>query len=162
MKTNAADIRLLALDVDGVLTDGRIWYLDDGGEAKAFNVHDGHGLKRLMAAGIKVALISARRSPATARRARELGIHALHEGVSDKGQCLREVAEAASVSLSACAFMGDDEADLAAFAVAGLALAPAGAVPAICKAADWCANAHGGAGAVREACEWLLAARAPS
>lgn len=159
MKTNPASIRLFALDVDGVLTDGRIWYLDSGGEAKAFHVHDGHGLKRLMAAGIEVAIISARRSPAVARRARELGIHALHEGVADKGQCLREAADAARVSLSDCAYMGDDEADLPALAAAGLALAPADAVAAVREAADWCARAEGGAGAVREACEWLLAAR---
>lgn len=156
-----AAVRLFALDVDGVLTDGRIWYLDDGGEAKAFHTHDGHGLKRLMAAGIEVVLISARRSPAVARRASELGIETLHEGIADKGRCLREAAEAAGVPLSACAFMGDDEADLAAFAVAGLKLAPADATAPVREAADWCAQAGGGAGAVREACEWLLAGARP-
>ncbi|MGH8274148.1 MAG: KdsC family phosphatase [Gammaproteobacteria bacterium] len=154
-----AAVRLLALDVDGVLTDGRLYYPDAGGETKAFHVRDGHGLKRLMAAGTMVAIITARRSPATARRARELGIVAFHEGVADKGVRLGEVAAAAGIELADCAFMGDDEPDLPAFECAGVALAPADAIPAVRARADWCAEARGGAGAVREACELILAAR---
>ncbi len=154
-----AAVRLLALDVDGVLTDGRIGYPDAGGEIKFFNVHDGYGLKRLMSAGIAVALITARPSPASRNRARELGIEAYHEDVRDKGARLREVAAAAGVPLTACAYMGDDEPDLPALELAGLAFAPANAVAAVRERADWQTRANGGDGAVREACELLLAAR---
>jgi 3-deoxy-D-manno-octulosonate 8-phosphate phosphatase (KDO 8-P phosphatase) len=159
LRVRLAAVRLLALDVDGVLTDGRIGYADAGGETKFFNVRDGHGLKRIMAAGIRVALITARPSPATASRARELGIEAFHEDVADKAARLREVAAAADVPLAACAYMGDDEPDLPALKAAGIAFAPADAIAAVREQADWCARANGGAGAVREACELLLAAR---
>lgn len=159
MSTPLAAIRLLALDVDGVLTDGRLWYTDDGGEIKAFHAHDGAGLKRLMAEGVAVAIISARESPIVARRARELGITHLHQGVADKGRCLAGVAETTEIKPAFCAFMGDDEADLPAFALAGLRIAPANAVVRVRDEADWCTQAAGGRGAVREACERLLAAR---
>lgn len=160
MKERLAAIRLLALDVDGVLTDGRIWYFDAGGEAKAFHTGDGHGLKRLLAAGLQVALVTGRRSAAARRRAEELGVTVYREGVADKGRCLSELAAAAGVGLDACAFMGDDEPDLPALGAAGIALAPANAVPAVRAIADWCASLRGGEGAVREACELILAARA--
>ncbi len=159
MNPDWARIRLLALDVDGVLTDGRIWYFEPGGEAKAFNVQDGYGLQRLMQTGIVVALITARRSEATARRARELGISRYHEGVTDKGRCLAEVAAAAHLELVECAYMGDDEPDLPALNIAGLALAPANARPMVRAAADWCSRAAGGDGAVREACDRILTAQ---
>lgn len=159
MKDRLAGIRLFALDVDGVLTDGRIWYLDGGGEAKAFHIHDGHGLKRLLEAGIEVALVTGRHSAAARRRAQELGITTVHEGVADKGHCLSELAAAAGIGLDACAFMGDDEPDLSALGAAGVALAPANAVPAVRAIADWCSSLRGGEGAVREACELILAAR---
>ncbi|MGH8161200.1 MAG: KdsC family phosphatase [Gammaproteobacteria bacterium] len=162
LEKRLAAVRLFALDVDGVLTDGRIGYPDSGGEIKFFNVHDGYGLKRIMTTGITVALITARPSPASANRARELGIEAYHEDVADKGACLREVAAAAGVPLAACAYMGDDEPDLPALELAGLAFAPANAVAAVLEAADWRARAKGGNGAVREACELLLAAGSPT
>lgn len=159
MNSDWARIRLLALDVDGVLTDGRIWYFEHGGEAKAFSVQDGYGLQRLAQAGIEVALITARRSGATARRARELGISRYHEGIADKGRCLAEVAAATHLELAECAYMGDDEPDLPALNIAGLALAPANARPVVRAVADWCAQAAGGDGAVREACDQILAAQ---
>ena len=159
MSTALTDIRLLALDVDGVLTDGRLWYSETAGEIKAFHVHDGAGLKRLMAAGIEVALISARSSQTVSRRAAELGIDRVHQGISDKRQCLAEVAATAGLEPARCAFMGDDEADLGAFAIAGLCIAPANAVALVRDQADWCTEARGGEGAVREVCERLLAAR---
>lgn len=158
-KARLAAIRLLALDVDGVLTDGRLWYFGDGGEAKAFSVHDGYGLKRLMQAGIEVALITARSSPVVTRRARELGIERRRENVAEKGACLRELAADLDLALSACAYMGDDEPDLAALAIAGVAFAPGDAVAAVRDQADWCSRAPGGRGAVREVCELLLAPR---
>lgn len=154
-----AATRLFALDVDGVLTDGRLWYFENGGEAKSFNVHDGHGLKCLMQEGIEVALITARHSLVAARRAHELGIKHYHESVADKGACLRELADELGIALEACAYMGDDEPDLPALAIAGLGFAPGDAVEAVRRQVDWCAGARGGKGAVREACELLLAAR---
>lgn len=159
MSTPLAAIRLLALDVDGVLTDGRLWYAEGIGEIKSFHVHDGAGLKQVMAAGIAVVLISARRSPLVARRAEELGIAQVHQGIDDKGRCLTEAAATAGIELKFCAYMGDDTADLAAFAVAGLRIAPANAVARIRDEADWCTDSAGGQGAVREVCERLLAAR---
>ena len=160
MSTDLADIRLLALDVDGVLTDGRLWYSETAGEIKAFHVHDGAGLKRLMASGMEVVLISARRSPVVSRRAAELGIEGVHQGVADKRRCLVEAAAERGLEPTQCAFMGDDEADLGAFAVAGLCIAPANAVAAVRSRADWCTGARGGEGAVREVCERLLEVRA--
>lgn len=162
MRERLAAVRLLALDVDGVLTDGRIWLLDDGHEAKAFHIHDGHGLKRLMSAGIMVALISGRRSAATTRRARELEIRLVHEGVKDKRACFAAVSASAGCAFGECAYMGDDEPDIPALEAAGFALAPANAIPAVRAIADWCSQAEGGRGAVREACELILAARPAS
>lgn len=154
-----ADIQLLALDVDGVLTDGHLWYFQNGEEAKAFHVHDGHGLKKLMRAGVHVALITARHSPVAARRARELGIEHYHESVNDKGARLQELATELTLPLAACAYMGDDEPDLPAMDIAGLVFAPANAVATIRDKAHWCCEARGGEGAVREVCELLLAAK---
>ncbi|MGA7965525.1 MAG: HAD family hydrolase [Gammaproteobacteria bacterium] len=159
MSTALADIRLLALDVDGVLTDGRLWYSESAGEIKTFHVHDGAGLKRIMDTGVEVVLISARSSRIVSHRAAELGITHVHQGVKDKGRCLAEAAKTSGVKPILCAFVGDDEADLAAFAVAGLCIAPANAVAAVRAQADWCTEARGGEGAVREVCEALLAAR---
>lgn len=160
MSTALADIRLLALDVDGVLTDGRLWYSETAGEIKVFHVHDGAGLKQLMTSGIEVVVISARSSPVVSRRAAELGIERVHQGVGDKRRCLVEAADAEGLEPAQCAFMGDDVADLGAFAVAGLCIAPANAVEAVRSRADWCTGARGGEGAVREVCERLLEARA--
>lgn len=159
MSTVWSNICLLALDVDGVLTDGRLWYTRDGEACKSFHVHDGAGLKRLRAAGIDVALVSARHSDIVAMRATELDIARVHQGVDDKGRCLTEIAAETGLAPAQCAFMGDDVADLPAFAVAGLRLAPANAVAAVRTRADWCTAARGGEGAVREVCERLIAAR---
>lgn len=159
MKERLAAVELFALDVDGVLTDGRIWYLDDGSEAKAFHIQDGQGLKSLMAAGVAVALISGRRSLATQHRAQELGISDVYEGVNDKLACLTALSRSAEVDLAACAYMGDDEADIPALKAAGVALAPANAIAAVRAVADWCSSLSGGHGAVREACDLLFEAR---
>jgi len=137
-----------------------LWYSETAGEIKVFHAHDGAGLKRLLATGIEVVLISARSSKTVSRRAAELGIDRVYQGVDDKGQCLLvEAATATGMETAQCAFMGDDEADLAAFAVAGLRIAPANATAAVRAQADWCTAARGGEGAVREVCERLLAAR---
>ena len=155
----ARAVRLLALDVDGVLTDGRITYSDRGEELKSFNIKDGLGIKLLQRAGVEIAIITGRSSRIVARRARELGIETIVQGREDKLVALQELCRTRGVDLDACAYMGDDLPDAAAIAAAGLGLTVADAAPRVRAIADWCASRRGGDGAVREACEALLAAR---
>jgi 3-deoxy-D-manno-octulosonate 8-phosphate phosphatase (KDO 8-P phosphatase) len=147
------------LDVDGVLTDGRIVYGNDGEELKAFNIRDGLGIKLLQRAGVRVAIITGRRSTIVERRARELAIDTVVQGREDKLVALRELCAEQSLALDECAYMGDDLPDLAAISAAGLGLTVADAEPAVAAAASWQSVRAGGRGAVREACEALLRAR---
>ena len=110
LHARAARIRLAAFDVDGTLTDGRLWYTEDGHELKAFHAHDGHGLKRLMAHGITVAIITARVSRPVALRAEELGIDHVYQGQKDKRTCLAQLQKALGVTAEQTAFTGDDQA----------------------------------------------------
>ena len=155
---SVARIKLLVLDVDGVLTDGRIIYGNGGEEFKAFNIKDGLGIKLLQRAGIKVAIITGRRSAIVERRAQELGIEQLIQGREDKLVALKELCKQLHIALSECAYMGDDLPDLAAIMAAGIGLTVADAPDAVLNAADWCSVRPGGHGAVREACEALLMA----
>ena len=155
----AAKIRLLALDVDGVLTDGSIYYSNKGDELKAFNIKDGLGIKLLRQSGVKVAIITGRQSDIVARRAQELGIKDVVQGREDKYQALLELCNQHGIGIEECAYMGDDLPDLGAITKAGLGLAVADAVSAVREAADWVSAYSGGCGAVREACELLLSAR---
>jgi 3-deoxy-D-manno-octulosonate 8-phosphate phosphatase (KDO 8-P phosphatase) len=155
-----AEIQLLGVDVDGVLTDGRLWYGAEGELIKAFHVHDGLGLKRLQAAGVEVVVISARHSVMVDRRLDDLGIRTRIQACADKGAALAELMELRGLQRAQVAFVGDDLPDLLAYAVAGLRIAVANAQPAVRAAADWVTTRHGGAGAVREICELLIAARA--
>lgn len=155
----AAGIRLIALDVDGTLTDGRLVFASDGSESKAFHVHDGLGLKLLQASGIAVALVTARRSPIVAARAQELGIEHLLQGSRDKAASLREICAVLAIPTAAAAFMGDDLPDLPAMTIAGLAIAPADAHPWVRERVHWVTRAEGGRGAAREACDGLLLAQ---
>jgi len=155
----AAKIKLLALDVDGTLTDGRLLYGEDGHEWKAFNVQDGHGLKRLMAHGVDVALVSARISHVVALRAEELGIDHVYQGQADKRACLADLLHGANLSAEQLAFAGDDLADLRAMGAAGFAVAPANAHPWVIERAHWCTQRDGGCGAVRELCDLILLAQ---
>ena len=152
----AGSIRLLALDVDGVLTDGSVTYSSDGHELKTFNIKDGLGIKLIQQAGIRTAIITGRQSSCVERRARELGITDLIQGREDKLTALEALCRQLGLSLADCAYMGDDLPDLRAIAAAGLGLTVADAVTAVREAADWCSGLPGGRGAVREACEWLL------
>lgn len=155
-------IKLLALDVDGVLTDGAILYFDSGGEAKAFNVADGYGLNSLRQAGIEIAIISARTSLAATRRANELKIKHYYEGIKDKALCLAKLADSLKFDLECCAYMGDDEPDLDALRLCGIAIAPRNACLAVRNVAEFCTENRGGHGAVREVCDYILdAMRAP-
>lgn len=155
----AAKIKLVAFDVDGTLTDGRLWYGEDGKELKAFHVHDGHGLKRLRAHGIEVALVSARISHIVALRAGELGIDHVYQGQADKRVCLADLLRGAALVPGQSAFVGDDLADLPAMRASGFAIAVANAHPWVVERAHWCTRLPGGAGAVREVCDLLLAAQ---
>ncbi|MBS0375494.1 MAG: HAD hydrolase family protein [Proteobacteria bacterium] len=151
-------IRLLVLDVDGVLTDGRLWFGADGESLKAFHVRDGAGIKAALAAGIEVAIISGRRSAAVERRAAELGLRHVQQGCEDKGAALRALAATIGVPLTAVACVGDDTPDLPMLALAALPVAVADAHPAVLAAARHVTRAGGGAGAVREICDLLLGA----
>lgn len=152
-----AMIRLLVLDVDGVLTDGGLFYGPDGEQLKRFNVRDGLGIKLLQQAGVAVAIVSGRASPALARRAAELGIDELHAGVGDKAIILSTLQAKLGTTPAETAAMGDDLPDLALFAGAGLRIAPADAELELLAAADFVTPRAGGHGAVRDAATYILA-----
>jgi len=153
-------IRLLVLDVDGVLTDGRI-YLSAGGEdLKVFDVRDGSGLVALQRAGVAVAIISGRDSAAVTRRAVELGIKHVRQGVVDKAAALAALAGELGVAAVETACVGDDTPDLPMLDGAGLAIAVADAHEALKPVVHWVTVAPGGRGAVREVCDLLINARA--
>jgi 3-deoxy-D-manno-octulosonate 8-phosphate phosphatase (KDO 8-P phosphatase) len=154
-----SQIRLLVLDVDGVLTDGRLRYGATGETEKVFHVRDGYGIKAVLAAGISVAVISGRDSQAVSRRCKELGIDHVHQGVGDKAPVLRQLLTALGIQARQCACVGDDSPDLPLMLQAGLAVAVADAHPAASSLAHRRTRLPGGAGAVREVCDWLLAAR---
>ena len=159
----ARGIRLVVLDVDGVLTDGKLFYGADGGEYKAFHVRDGLGVKLLQRAGMQVAIITGRNSPSVTRRAEELGIDYLLQGREDKLEALRELLathfSAWGEDLAAVAYMGDDLPDLAAICAVGLGITVADANAVVLARARWSTTRPGGAGAVREAAEFILRAQ---
>lgn len=155
----ARRLRLLALDVDGVLTDGTLWFDEDGREIKRFHVRDGHGIKRARAAGIEVVFVSGRTSPQLAQRAGELGVEHVRGAVKAKDSELADLARSLGVAAHEIAAIGDDLPDLAMFSVAALSIAVADAVPEVRDAADWVTGRPGGSGAVREAIESILLAR---
>jgi 3-deoxy-D-manno-octulosonate 8-phosphate phosphatase (KDO 8-P phosphatase) len=159
VQQRARAVRLAIFDVDGVMTDGTLYIGPDGESFKAFNILDGHGVKMLQAAGIAVAIISGRSSPAVEHRARELGIAHVSQGVGDKVAELDRLAAKLGVPHEACSFMGDDVPDLAAMQRCGFAVAVANAVEAVRERAHYVTRAHGGRGAVREFCELVLEAR---
>ena len=154
-----ARIRLLALDVDGVLTDGTVQIFSDGTEAKSFSILDGMGLIRLRRAGGAGAWISGRASEATTRRATELRIPHLIQGRTDKLLALQELAAQLDLEPGAICYMGDDDIDAPAIGWAGIGVAPADAMPAALKAAGYVPARPAGRGAVREVCEHILTPR---
>lgn len=155
----ARRVRILVLDVDGVMTDGRIYYSNSGDEIKSFNIKDGLGIKLLQQAGVKVAIITGRQSQIVTRRATELSIDEVVQGREDKREALLEVCERNGLTLEDCAYMGDDLPDLGAIVAAGLGMTVADSCGAVAEAADWISSNNGGQGAVREACEFILACR---
>lgn len=158
-RQRAAGIKLMAFDIDGVMTDGGLHYTDDGGELKTFNVQDGLGLKLLQRAGIELAIVTGRSSGVVAARAADLGIGHVHQGVADKGAVLDELCSRLGLRRSEAAFMGDDLIDLPAMLRCGFAIAPANARRQILERAHLVTESGGGRGAVREAAEFVLAAQ---
>jgi len=149
-------VKILVLDVDGVMTDGRLIYHDDGTESKAFDVRDGHGIKMLKQAGIETALISGRRSPLVEKRAADLGITEVVQGVRDKKPILEKLLSKKHLKLEETAFVGDDVVDLSVMNRVGFAVAVADASEYLFDTAHYVTVAHGGRGAVREVVELIL------
>jgi 3-deoxy-D-manno-octulosonate 8-phosphate phosphatase (KDO 8-P phosphatase) len=158
-RNRAAKIRLAVFDVDGVLTDGTLTYDDHGVEYKSFHTQDGLGLKLLQQAGVTVAVISARNSDIVTLRMRELGIKHVYQGSDNKLRVLRELLQALAVDKSEVAYTGDDLPDVAPMRLAGLAVAVQNAVATVKQHAHWTTTKTGGHGAVREICEYILAAQ---
>jgi 3-deoxy-D-manno-octulosonate 8-phosphate phosphatase (KDO 8-P phosphatase) len=158
IRNRAARVRLACFDVDGTLTDGRLFFDSQGVELKAFHVHDGQGLVLLRKAGIAVAFVTARPSAIAEQRAAELGLEA-HTGVKDKLACVQAIATRLGVTLDEVAFMGDDLPDLRVMSQVGFAAAPANAHPWVRERVQWRTTARAGHGAAREFCDLLLAAQ---
>ena len=155
----AKALRLAIFDVDGVLTDGRLYFMPDGTEFKSFNTLDGHGIKMLIASGVEVAIISGRKSPLVERRAANLGIKHLIQGREDKLTALAELREIVPVEMHEIAFLGDDLPDLPVIRRAGLGMAVATADTFVREHAHGVTRAAGGAGAAREFCELIMRAQ---
>ena len=155
----ARKVRVMAFDVDGVLTDGCLWYGEHGEQLKCFNALDGHGLRLMRESGITVALITGREGPILARRAAELGIDLVQQGVRDKVQAITALAQEQGCDLSEVGYMGDDIIDLAALQRVGFSASVPNAPSYISQVTHWVSTKHGGTGAVRECCDLILAAQ---
>lgn len=149
-------VRLLALDVDGVLTDGRIIFNDAGQETKLFDVKDGHGIKLLSRSGVEVAIITARESKVVLHRAEDLGIALVYQGMKDKKKALEELASRTGIPPLEMAYMGDDIVDLPVLTRVGFSATVADAVDEVRERVDYIASRTGGRGAVREVAELIL------
>jgi len=159
LEARAKRIKLLLLDVDGVLTDGRLYFSNQGDEFKTFGTLDGHGIKMLQKSGVKVGIITGRTSNLVAKRANDLGIKILVQGREDKWDALQEILAEHPTELEEIAFMGDDWPDLTVMCRVGLALAPANSHFTVTERSHWQSQARGGEGAVREACDMLMKAQ---
>lgn len=155
----AQAIKLVAFDVDGIMTDGRLYFTSLGDEIKAFNVKDGLGLNLLRKTGVEVAIITGRTSELVNRRARDLKIDKLIQGREDKKIALQELIQQEGLTLDQVAYMGDDLPDLGAIRLAGLGVTVADALPIVRQHADFITSSNGGDGAVREFCDWLMQAQ---
>ncbi|MBP1722594.1 MAG: 3-deoxy-D-manno-octulosonate 8-phosphate phosphatase [Deltaproteobacteria bacterium] len=155
-KERAKKIRLLLLDVDGVMTDGRLGFDGEGREFKFFYARDGIGIKLLQQAGLRVGILSGRRARVVALRAKELGIFLVRQKIKDKAQAFGEILEAEKLRPEQVCYMGDDLVDLPVLCRAGFAVAVADAVAEVKSAAHWVTRSPGGRGAVREVCEKIL------
>lgn len=159
LKARLRSLKLICFDVDGVLTDGRITYTDDGSETKSFHVRDGSALKLLMNAGIDLAILTGRNSPMVERRARELGIRHIYQGLDDKVPALLALAERLGLNRIDLAHVGDDLPDLPLFEQVGCAISVANGHSAVRARAHYVTRIPGGDGAVSEIAELVLRAR---
>jgi 3-deoxy-D-manno-octulosonate 8-phosphate phosphatase (KDO 8-P phosphatase) len=159
LRSRLTQIRMIAFDVDGVLTQGDIIYTDTGEEAKAFNVKDGLGIRVAAEAGLRLVLITGRASSMVQRRARDLHITDFLQRIGDKASALRAFAEHEGIPLEQTAFVGDDVNDREAMRICGVSIAPADAVPEIREQADLVTEARAGRGAARQAIEAILRAQ---
>jgi 3-deoxy-D-manno-octulosonate 8-phosphate phosphatase (KDO 8-P phosphatase) len=155
----AKKVRMLIFDIDGVMTDGSLYYADGGEEMKAFHVRDGLGIKLAQAAGLTAAIITGRDSPLVKQRAHDLGIAHLIQGAGDKAAAFAGLLERCGMRADETAFVGDDIVDLPVLKRCGLAVAVADATGLVKQQAHYVTHAHGGRGAVREVCELVLQAQ---
>jgi YrbI family 3-deoxy-D-manno-octulosonate 8-phosphate phosphatase len=158
-KSLLREIRLFATDVDGVLTDGGMYYAESGDEWKKFNTRDGMGIKLLQKAGLITAIVTQERTRLVARRAEKLAIPELHQGVMDKLSVIRDMAIRHGISLRQIAYIGDDVNDIEALKAVGLSAAPADGLPQVVGIVDYVCRQQGGEGAVREIAEMILDAQ---
>ncbi len=159
LRDRIARVKLMIFDVDGVLTDGRVIYLDNGTEMKEFDVQDGHGIKLLQRAGLEVALITGRACPAVEHRARGLGIQRVHQGIKVKLETYRQLLADTGYAEHETGYMGDDLIDIPVMRRAGFSVAVPNASPHVLPYAHYITQASGGRGAAREVCEMILKAK---
>ena len=159
VESRAAKIRMIVLDVDGVMTDGRSYINSDGVEVKAFDIRDGFGIVMARRAGLEFGIITGLMSPIVEHRAEQLRIDEVHEGFIDKDLVLKEIISRNNIDASEVAYMGDDLFDIPALKLAGLSAAPADARPEVIKEVDWVSSSDGGRGAVRELIEMIMKAK---
>ena len=155
----ASRVRLMIFDVDGILTDGSLHFGPEGEALKSFNVLDGHGIKLLQQSGVATAIVSARQSPIVTRRASDLGISHVHQGVHDKRSAFDQLLNDTGVSMDACGFIGDDVIDLPILARVGFAVSVPNGHPDVKSRVHYVTQAGGGRGAAREICDFILRAQ---
>lgn len=155
----AKNVRLAAFDVDGILTDGRLYYTDSGEEIKAFNAQDGHGIKMLKECGVAIAIITSRTSHVVEKRARDLGIELLFQGVANKLDTMNDLLKRLGLDMQAASYMGDDVIDLPVLRRCGLAVSVPEAPAIVRQHAHYVTRLPGGCGAVREFTEWVMQAQ---
>ncbi len=158
-RTTLRKVKMLLLDVDGVMTDGGIYFSESGDELKKFNIQDGYGIVKLRRSGIEVGIITGRVSKIVARRAAELGITQVHQNLHDKGSAFETIRAATGLREEEFAYIGDDEFDLPVLTRVGFSATPADGVPAVLKKVDYVCRRRGGEGAVREVIDLILAAQ---
>lgn len=156
LKKKASKIRLLAFDVDGVMTDGSITYDQDGVEYKTFNAKDGHGLAKMGVNGFITAIITGRKNGTVDRRANDLGIKEIYQGVKNKLPILEAIMQKYELDFSQVAYMGDDEPDICILEKVSVAACPADAVESVRKVCNFISSKNGGNGAVRELCDFVF------